>query len=163
MDRPRPWDNFRSLHVLQHAAAATQVACARSVPLTNLPLIAIVDDDAAMREALEDLLQVAGFNRVAFGSASEILDDGAPGRFDMVITDLRMPQIDGIELIRRLRASGATMPMIVVTSCLEDQIRAQALDAGAACYLTKPVDEDLLLQCIGAALGQAAGTDAHGE
>lgn len=163
MDRPRPWDDFAADLMLQHATAASPVARMRIVQVQKARLIAIVDDDAAVREALGDLLQVAGFRGVAFGSAAEFLSYDAPGRFSLVITDLRMPHIDGIELLRRLRAGGATMPAIVVTSCLEDQVRAQALAAGAVGYLTKPVDENLLLQCISAALGRDAGADLRGK
>ena len=163
MNHPKPWHGFASPQMLQHIAAADLVACTRLATLTTYPLIAIVDDDAAMREALEELLQVAGFDHVAFGSAVELLEDAAPERFDLIITDLRMPQIDGIEMIRQLRSSGATLPTLVLTSCLEHEMRVKALEAGAAGYLTKPVDEKLLLQSIGAVLGLDAGGSAPGK
>ena len=120
--------------------------------LANMPLIAIVDDDAAVREALEDLLQVAGFGGKGYVGAADLLDDRTRERFAMIITDLRMPKIDGIELIRRLRAGGATMPILVLTSCTEGQVRQRALAAGAADCFTKPVDKNVLLQRIYTAL-----------
>jgi len=128
--------------------AANPAARARVEQLSRPPLIAIVDDDAAVREALVDLLQVAGFEGASFNSGADLLDGGDPGRFDMVITDLRMPQMDGIELIRRLQAADEPPPTLVLTSCLDAGPRARALQSGAAGCLTKPVEEQVLLQQI---------------
>src|SRR5690606_21322548 len=91
------------------------------VPLGNLrlsepPLIAVVDDDEAVRDALCDLLQVAGLSARGFEGAGAFLDDYAPGRFELLITDVRVPHIDGFELLRRLRALETPPPAIVLTS-----------------------------------------------
>lgn len=106
-------------------------------------VIAIVDDDEAVREALFDLLQVEGLAACTFEGAAAFLD--AAGDFDCVITDVRMPEIDGIELQRRLRAGGSAMPVIYVTSCDEEVARARALQGGAAGWFSKPVDGDGLI------------------
>jgi FixJ family two-component response regulator len=121
--------------------------------LSQLPLIAIVDDDGAMREALGELLQVAGLAGIAFGGATEFLVDGAKQRFDAVITDLRMPHVDGIELIRRMRTRGTEPPILVLTSCSEPEMRSRAFAAGATDYLTKPVADSELIQRIESMLG----------
>lgn len=121
--------------------------------LSQLPLIAIVDDDGAMREALGELLQVAGLAGVAFDGAPEFLINEAKHSFDAIITDIRMPQIDGIELIRRLRQKGNESPILVLTSCSEPEMRSRAMAAGATDYLTKPVADGDLLQRIDAILG----------
>lgn len=121
--------------------------------LSQLPLIAIVDDDSAMREALGELLQVAGLTGVAFGGAAEFLIDKARHRFDAVITDIRMPHIDGIELIRRMRLYGTEPPILVLTSCSEPEVRSRAFAAGATDYLTKPIADSDLIQRIEAILG----------
>lgn len=121
--------------------------------MSQLPLIAIVDDDGAMREALGELLQVAGLAGVPFEGASEFLIEGADERYDAVITDIRMPQVDGIELIRRLRLRGTEPPILVLTSCSEPEMRARAFAAGANDYLTKPVADSELIERIEAILG----------
>jgi FixJ family two-component response regulator len=116
-------------------------------------LIAIVDDDAAMRDALFDLLQVAGFSGQTYAGAAAFLDNYAPGRFSLLITDLRMPGMDGIDLLRTLRAMGAALPAIVVTSC-DPATRARVLEEGALACLAKPVEDDALLRLIGVVLAR---------
>jgi two-component system response regulator FixJ len=128
--------------------AANPAARARVAQLSRPPLIAIVDDDAAVRDALADLLQVAGFEGASFNNGADLLDRDDPARFDIVITDLKMPKMDGIELIRRLQATKDPPPTLVLTSCLDAEPRARALQSGAAACLTKPVEEDILLKRI---------------
>lgn len=135
------------------AVVGCKAECERVIGLSQVPQIAIVDDDGAMREALGELLQVAGLAGVAFEGAAEFLIDGSSDRFDAVITDIRMPQVDGIELIRRLRLHGSEPPILVLTSCSEPQVRARALAAGATDFLTKPVADSELIQRIEAVLG----------
>ena len=154
MKRPRPWDGYAAPLTLQHSAMAASAVCVRAVQLSKLPLIAIVDDDAAMREALGDLLQVAGLSSRTYASAADFLDDYAPGQFDLVITDLRMPKIDGVELLRRLRATTSAPPAIVVTSTAGAATRARAVEMGAVACLTKPVADEALLNLIGVMLNQ---------
>ena len=113
--------------------------------MSQLPLIAVIDDDGAMRDALSELLQVAGLAVMSFGGAAEFLAQGAKHRFDAVVTDIRMPRIDGIELIRKLRQRGGEAPILVLTACSEPDLRARAFAAGAVDVLTKPVvDSDLI-------------------
>ena len=148
MPQPRPWGGFAGMVPVRPLIAANPAACARVAQLSRPPLIAIVDDDSAVREALADLLQVAGFERASFTSGADLLDRDDPGRFDLVITDLNMPKMDGVELIRRLRATNDPPPTLVLTSCLDAEPRARAIQSGAADCLTKPVEEHVLLQRI---------------
>ena len=148
MAQPRPWGGFAGLVPVRPFMAANPAACARVVQLSKPPLIAIVDDDFAVREALSDLLQVAGFEGASFDNGADLLDRDDPGRFDLVITDLKMPRMDGIELIRRLQTTKDPPPTLVLTSCLDAEPRARALQSGAADCLTKPVEEEVLLQRI---------------
>ena len=113
-------------------------------------VIAIVDDDEAVRDALFDLLQVEGLLARTFEGAAPFLD--ACGDFDCVITDVRMPEIDGIELQRRLRAGGSAMPVIYVTSCDEEVLRTRALQGGASGWFTKPIDDEALVATLKAVL-----------
>jgi FixJ family two-component response regulator len=120
------------------------------------PLIAVVDDDEAVREALCDLFQVEGLSARSFAGAGAFLEDYAPGRFHLLITDMRMPHIDGIELLRRLRTMEAPPPAIVLTSLSDDATRALAIAEGAVACLTKPVADNTLLDLVNAILGRRA-------
>lgn len=113
-------------------------------------VIAIVDNDEAVRDALLDLLQVEGLSARTFERAALFLE--MCGDFDCVITDVRMPEIDGIELQHRLRAGGSAIPVIYVTSCDEEVLRARALQGGATGWFTKPVDDEALLDTLKAVL-----------
>ncbi|UIJ45532.1 response regulator [Sphingomonas cannabina] len=111
-------------------------------------MIAIVDDDEAVREALFDFLQVEGLAACTFDCAAAFFTDMAVWGFDCVITDVRMPEIDGPELQRRLRAYGSSMPVIFITSSTEEATRARALREGATAWFTKPVDNEALLHTL---------------
>jgi FixJ family two-component response regulator len=128
--------------------------------LSKPPVIAIVDDDEAIREAFSDLLHVMGCSCQVFDRAEAFLAADGPNRFDCLITDIRMPGISGLELLERLKAMGSTIPMIVVTSFDDPLSRSRALASGAHAYLTKPVTDDVLLQSLKTAL---PGRDIPGE
>jgi FixJ family two-component response regulator len=130
--------------------------------LSNVPVIAIVDDDEAMRDALSELVQVMGFASRSFHCAAAFLADLASERFDCLITDVRMPGMDGIELQRQLRALGSAIPVLMITSAPDPVARARALDGGARAYLIKPVDDSALFDHLRAALGQDDGEESLG-
>lgn len=116
------------------------------------PVIAIVDDDDAVREALFDLLQVEGLAAQTFRDGAELLAYAAADDFACVITDVRMGEVDGLELQRRLRARGYPVPVIFITSSVEDATRIQAMAGGAAAWFTKPVADEALLAALRSAL-----------
>jgi FixJ family two-component response regulator len=120
--------------------------------LFNPPVIAVVDDEEAIRDALSDLLLVMGYSCQAFDRAEAFVATYAPGRFDCLITDIRMPGMSGLDLLQHLEAAGSTMPVIVVTSMTDPATRSRALASGAHAYLTKPVTDDVLLQSLKTAL-----------
>lgn len=124
----------------------------RALRLSKPPVIAIVDDDEAVREALFDLLQVEGLSARIFDSAAAFLADEAVGGFGCLITDVRMPEIDGVELQQRLRARGSAMPVIFITSSVDEATRVRALAGGAAAWFTKPVADEALLGALWVAL-----------
>ena len=122
--------------------------------MVKAPLVAIVDDDDDMRDALSDLLLVLGLSSRTFDRAEALLAEYQPGVFDCIITDLRMPGIGGLELLRRLQRS---VPVIVTTSDTSPRTRSQALEDGAHAYLTKPVEDHVLLGHLRSALGLPDG------
>jgi len=121
--------------------------------LVKAPLVAIVDDDDGMREALSDLLLVLGLSCRTFDRAETLLAEYEPGIFDCIITDVRMPGISGLDLLRRLRSFGEPVPVIVITSDTDPKTRSQALEGGAHAYLTKPIEDHVLLGHLKSALG----------
>lgn len=120
------------------------------------PVIAIVDDDQAMREALFDLLQVAGFSARAFDSAAAFLSDFAQNSVDLLITDVRMPGMDGLQLQQRLSALAPSLPIIFVTGSSDPDTKGRAMAAGAFAYLNKPVGDEALLGALRGALGDGS-------
>lgn len=109
------------------------------------PLVAVVDDDAAIREALSDLLHVLGLTSRSFQQAEAFLDAHVAGLFSGLITDLRMPGIGGLELLRRMKTLAPSMPVIVITSITDPAIHQAVKAHGALAILTKPiVSEDLI-------------------
>jgi FixJ family two-component response regulator len=116
------------------------------------PVIAIVDDDALIRETLKDLLESAGYASVVFPSAQRFLKSRRLATFACLITDMRMPGTTGLELHHRLVASGHAIPTILITAYPDETVRARATSAGIRCYLPKPVTAEALLACVDAAL-----------
>jgi FixJ family two-component response regulator len=115
-------------------------------------LIAIVDDDALIRETLKDLLDSAGYASVVFSSAQGLLKSKCLATFACLITDMRMPGTTGIELYHKLVAAGHAIPTIVITAYPDETVRDRAVRAGIRCYLPKPVTSDALLACVDEAL-----------
>jgi two-component system response regulator FixJ len=126
-------------------------------------LVAVVDDDEAIREALCDLMMVTGLGCSTFDSAPAFLNNDAPDDFDCLITDVRMPGMSGIDLLERMRAGGSNLPVIVLTSVLDSGTRARAFELGAQAWLTKPVADDALLDQLKAAIGDEDWPDEPGR
>jgi len=123
------------------------------VPREKSRLVAVVDDDELMRGALQGLLREAGLPARAFASAEEFLDSGAQHFSSCLIADIRMPGMSGLDLQARLKAEQIRVPIIFITAHGDDRIRVQALRSGAAGFLTKPFDDEVLLRSVRAALG----------
>ena len=115
-------------------------------------MIFVVDDDPSVRKALKRLLSSAGYEVTSFGSAEELLTSDRRELPDVVIIDVRMPGLSGLELQRELAASGSRVPVVFITAYRDDQARTLAHQAGAVAYLEKPVDEEVLLEAIRAGL-----------
>ena len=115
-------------------------------------MVSIVDDDELMRGALQGLLREAGIRARAFASAEEFLDSGAQHVSSCLIADVRMPGLSGLDLQARLAAEQIGIPIIFVTAHSDKRIRMQALRSGAVGFLTKPFDDERLLETVRAAL-----------
>lgn len=120
-----------------------------------IPVVAAVDDDFRVRESVESLLESAGYAPVVFSSAEEFLDSGTLAAATCVITDVRMPGMDGIELQRRIKLVRPTLPVILLSAHHNAGIRKHALDEGAAAFLYKPFDASDLLKVVQSAVNTA--------
>jgi FixJ family two-component response regulator len=127
--------------------------------LTKIGIIAIVDDDEPLREALGSVLKAAGFSIDTFASAEEFLDSPQRQKMACLILDVRLPGMSGIELQRRLCESGDVTPIIFVTAHGDASLRDMVMNAGAAGFLNKPVRSDALLREIYAALEKTANEE----
>jgi FixJ family two-component response regulator len=114
--------------------------------------VAIVDDDDSMRTALDGLLKAVGFPARAFASAEEFLKSGHQHQTSCLIADIRMPGMSGLELQAHLNAERCRIPIIFITAHGDAKMRMQALRAGAVEFLSKPFDEEVLLESVRAAL-----------
>jgi two-component system response regulator FixJ len=113
--------------------------------------IYVIDDDESARMGLGRLLRSAGFQVKIFASAQEFLDHGPGESGGLIILDVRMPGINGLELQKRLAAKGSKLPIIFITGFEDPRARGEALKSGAIAFLQKPVDEQTLLGAIEAA------------
>lgn len=117
--------------------------------------IHVVDDDAAVRDSIVFLLETAGHAVRAHASATACLE-AAPGTaVGCVITDVQMPEIDGLELQQRLAAGGCGLPVIVITGHSDVPMAVRALKAGAVDFLEKPFDDTKLLAAVEQAVGNS--------
>lgn len=121
------------------------------------PVIAVVDDDRSVREALENLISSVGYEVKLFASAESFLDSDAAANTDCAVLDLRLPGISGVELQRKLVADGQSIPGIIITAQSDDQSQAEAAAAGAIAFLKKPFKEEVLLAAIDSALERKLG------
>jgi two-component system response regulator FixJ len=117
-------------------------------------LIYIVDDDDAVRDSLSLLLESSGHKVTAFEAAAAALAACAAHRPDCVITDVRMPEMDGLEFQERLRRDGIETPVIVMTGHADVPLAVRAMKAGAVDFIEKPFSDEVLLASIGAALAR---------
>ncbi len=120
-----------------------------------IPIVAAVDDDFRVRESIESLLESAGYVPVVFSSAEEFLGSGTLAAATCVITDVRMPGMDGVELQRRIKVVRPTLPVILLSAHHNADIRQRALDEGAAAFLYKPFDATDLLKIVQSAVNTA--------
>jgi two-component system, LuxR family, response regulator FixJ len=115
----------------------------------------VIDDDDAMRDSLDFLLGAADFQVTLFESAQKFIDVLPALDFGCVVSDVRMPGIDGIELLKRLKAGANLFPVVIMTGHGDVPLAVEAMKLGAMDFLEKPFEDDRLIGMIEAALRQA--------
>jgi FixJ family two-component response regulator len=118
-------------------------------------VIAVVDDDPDMREALAELLSAYDYLTEEFASGAEFLDAAVTSRATCLVVDIQLGEISGVDLVRRLCATGFKFPVIFVTGSQDCTIRRQARAVGCGAYLNTPFLVDHLLEAIGKATGSS--------
>ncbi len=127
--------------------------------MSDEPRIFIVDDDEAIRDSLQLLLRASGFgNVVAYASARDFLAQAEPAPGECLLLDVRMPEMDGLELQQELNRRGIKLPVIIMTGHGDVPIAVRAMKAGAADFIEKPFSDELLLDCVRRARVHAAET-----
>jgi FixJ family two-component response regulator len=125
--------------------------------MSEIPLIAVVDDDEAIREATQSLLRSVGLRVAVFASAEDFLNSAQLQATDCLIVDVRMPRMSGIDLQRHLTTANYPMPIIFITAHGDAEMRARALRAGAVAFLDKPFSDEVLLRAVQEALPSTWG------
>ena len=111
-----------------------------------------VDDDVRIRESIESLFESAGFTSLVFPSAEEFLRSGKLLETSCLITDVRMPGMDGLELLRRVRFDRPRLPVIFISGHHDDEVQRKALEGGAFAFMYKPFDPRDLLTAVNQAM-----------
>jgi two-component system response regulator FixJ len=122
----------------------------------------VIDDAEAMRDSLNFLLSSANFNVTLYQSAQNFIDSVSSLDFGCVVSDVRMPGLDGIELLKRLKAVRCMFPVIIMTGHGDVALAVEAMKLGAVDFLEKPFEDDLLIGMIETAIKQAE-PDARSE
>jgi FixJ family two-component response regulator len=120
------------------------------------PVIAVIDDDASVRRALQRLLQAAGFTVETFATAREFLNTDYGGQTSCLVLDVHLPGMSGFQLQEYLAAAGVPIPIVFMTAYDDESTRERVNRAGAVDYLRKPFDQGTMIGAISRAIGQNA-------
>jgi len=125
----------------------------------QVPLVAIVDDDASVRQSTARLIRSFGYCAQVFGSGREFLSSEAAERAACLLLDVRMPEMDGLDIQQRLCDRGARIPIVFLTGRASESEERRARDAGAIEFLRKPVGEAILRQTLENAITRGGCND----
>jgi two-component system response regulator FixJ len=127
--------------------------------MDNKPTVLIVDDDDAVRDSLAILLEMAGFEVLTYASGLDVLEAALPAR-GCILLDVRMPEIDGLELQRRLVERKSKLPIIIMTGHGDVPIAVRAMKAGAADFVEKPFSDEAILASIRQSIERGGGGES---
>jgi FixJ family two-component response regulator len=125
--------------------------------LSAISVISVIDDDASVRVAIDNLLSSHGYRVHTFASAEESLQSARLNESSCVVADVQMPGMSGVDLLSHMHAQGHATPFIFITAFPEESVRARALRAGAICFLAKPFAGPALIDCVEAAVDRNHG------
>lgn len=128
--------------------------CKPESPVSEQPVISVVDDDPSFRDSMRRLLKSLGYTVAAFPSAAAFLASPKLDATACLLTDVQMPEMTGVELYRHLVDTGRTIPTILVTAHPDDAVQERMLTLGVECYLRKPFEEVVLIRCLRSALAR---------
>jgi len=125
-------------------------------------LIAVVDDEPSVRSSLARLLRSAEFEAATYPSGEDFLESLKTVDPDCLVLDLRMPGLDGFDVLSRLAGEGHRVPVVVLTSFPSAEVRSRALSEGVAAFLEKPVERSILVHAIEAAIAsRSTAAESH--
>jgi PAS domain S-box-containing protein len=116
--------------------------------MPEVPLIAIVDDDEQARDGIRMLVESFGYEAISFPSAEHFLGSDVIAETTCLITDVQMPGLNGLELQEALQSQGNQTPVVVITGYPNEKHQTRAIENGAVAYLSKPFDEQMLIECL---------------
>jgi len=126
-------------------------------------LVHIIDDDDALRDSLSFLLSSVGIKTKSYETATGYSNDPERGVCGCILTDVRMPGMSGIDLLRKLKSDGITVPVIVMTGHGDVPLAVEAMKLGALDFVEKPFNDDALIASVRSALGEAKRHSVHEE
>jgi CheY-like chemotaxis protein len=147
----RPIDSYNGSS-LEDISAAAESLCSKARYL-SLPVIAIIDDDPDILQALDIVLSSCEYRAVLFASAEEFLGAAATSEAACLVVDIQLGGISGVELGRQLSASGFTFPIIFMTGSRDEVHRQRAIEVGCAAFLLKPFSAERLIDVVTSAIG----------
>jgi FixJ family two-component response regulator len=121
------------------------------------PIVAVVDDDRRVRESLESLIESGGLTAQVFSLAEDFLRGSHLEAASCLITDVRMPGMNGLELQRRVRLARPELPIIFISAHHEDEVECRAFAEGATFFIRKPFNAEELLRATRSALSKSSG------
>lgn len=127
------------------------------------PIVHLIDDDEAIRTSLSFVLEMHDLQVRTYASAPEFLKVAGGLTGGCIVTDVRMPEMSGLDLIRQLKERGVKLPVVVITGHGDVPLAVEAMRAGVVDFIEKPFDDEVLLKAIRMALDAEAESDVHAQ
>ena len=126
--------------------------------MSEAPLISIVDDDASFGDSMQRLLRSLDYSVAVFPTGAQFLASPRLGATKCLVADIHMPEMTGVELYERLIQRGYAIPTILVTAYPDDRVQERMLNRGVECYLRKPLEEAVLIDCLRSAIARRSAS-----